>query len=86
MKRSLLALLVVGLVAALGGRAMAADPKPSTKMTQDLAALPAQHAAATAAGATLDRATSMLPVSGDWVTIDAVAAHTRAAAKPAVAR
>jgi len=74
--RTFVAWVVVGLLLVSGaGLAVAGDLKPATRMSRDLADLPGQRAAAAApAGAPGTLSELPLPVTGDWVTIDAVAA------------
>jgi hypothetical protein len=66
---AVLALLVIGGA----GLATAADLKPATRMTDDLAALHDHYVAASAARVPLDVTDSLLPVADDLVTIDATA-------------
>jgi Subtilase family len=72
---------IVVLVISLGGAtgASAAAVKPATKVTEDLAALHAEHAAALAAGVPFRTTNALLPVNGDWVTIDATASSDASA-------
>src|SRR5215470_7594186 len=63
---SLLTLVTVG--------AAFADPKAATKIADELASVAAQHVTATSAGVIFRSSDPFLPASGDWVTIDAVAA------------
>ena len=65
-----LALVVGGAVSVAAAQGL----KPATKMTDDLAALHEQHLAASAARVPLDMTDSILPVDGDFVTVDATAA------------
>jgi hypothetical protein len=65
---------VLAAVLALVSPASAQSSKPPTKISQDLARLHAQHAAASAAGVPLRLPRSPLQAGGDWVIIDAIAA------------
>src|SRR5437867_6093704 len=81
MKRAVIAAVVTAVALLLIAPAvvLADGAQPPSKITRDLAALPAQHAAARAAGIPLAVPNPTLPVRGDWVTIDAVAAADPAA-------
>ena len=74
--RTFVAWVVVGLLLVSGaGVAVADGVKPPTRMSRDLAELAAPPAAkAAAVGAPGAFSELPLPVDGDWVTIDAVAA------------
>src|SRR5262245_17006779 len=53
--------------------AAAASGKPATRISEDLASLPAQHAEASARGLVFRSADPFIPAAGDWVVVDAVA-------------
>lgn len=74
--RTFVAWVVAGLLLVSGaGLAVADGLKPATRMSRDLANLTAPPAVAAAAvGASGAFSQLPLPVAGDWVTIDAVAA------------
>jgi hypothetical protein len=72
-KRTLGVWVLVAIVLAAGPGTAAGDAKPATKVTADLADLYQAHAAAVATGVPFMAGRSLLPVSGDWVIIDASA-------------
>ena len=73
MMRHAVAVVVLAVLLAIGiGSAHADDPEPATRISQDLADLGAAPFAAAVVPGTFVRAP--LTVSGDHVTIDAVAA------------
>ena len=69
-----LRLWVVLLTLASAAGTASADPKPATKIAEDLASVAVQHAAATSKGVVFRSVDPFLPAADDWVTIDAVAA------------
>lgn len=85
MKRAVVAAVVAAVALFLGSPAVltAAESGSPSKISRDLAALaagqPARTAAAPAAGGWVLRTDALLPVSGDWVAINAVAAGDPAA-------
>ncbi len=82
MKRTLMAWMVSLLLLSVAGAAAAQDTKPATRISQDLSELASLPSAATLAAPQVapDSFTALPPtVTGDWVTIDAVAADDPAA-------
>ena len=75
MKRSLGGWVLVAIVLAAGPGTATGDAKPATKVTADLADLYQAHAAAVATGVPFMAGHALLPVAGDWVTIDASASE-----------
>src|SRR5262249_47902433 len=65
--------LVAWLIAVAALDAAHGQGKPASKVTDDLKVLHAEHAAAIASGSDYRWTDPLLPVAGDWVTLDAVA-------------
>src|SRR5262249_39489410 len=65
--------MLVAIVLAAGPGTAAGDAKPATKITADLADLSQAYSASVATGVPFMVGHSLLPVAGDWVTIDASA-------------